>query len=278
MKKPQYLALPAVQDFITWLTPLLDRPGSFDHKYQNLKPKYDWECDSLYSAYRNYRWGPSTIEKTTEKLDAYSAALRKSVADADSTACRDACLLILDWGGVLNGNSVKIEAMHQAGNLISFFTGAQQALSDDTADENNPPGIEMNAGFTKLYALLLPDFIIYDSRVGAALGLLVRWYCEKRGLAEVPASLKFGYPTGRPTKADGGQSRRDPSTAVYQFPQLTHAKPIHHTQHNLRANWLLSDVLRKTHSRFNEEANPLRALEAALFMIGYQVNKPMPVA
>ena len=38
----------------------------------------------------------------------------------------------------------------------------------------------MNSGFTKIYSLYIDDFIIYDSRVGAALGFLVRCYCEEK--------------------------------------------------------------------------------------------------
>ena len=205
-------------------------------------------------------------------MNRYSASLRQSVAAGDSDACQKVCLQILEWGGVTNGNSAKIEAKHQVGTLISFFNNAQRVLAADVADEASPPSIEMNAGFTKLYALLLPDFIIYDSRVGAALGLLVRWHCQEASLKKIPAALQFGYPTGRTTQADSEQSRRNPSTSDYQFFRLTHDKPIEWTRHNLRANWLLSEVLRKTRSRFNDEANPLRALEAALFMVDYQVN------
>ena len=35
----------------------------------------------------------------------------------------------------------------------------------------------MNSGWTKVYALMLDDFPIYDGRVGAAMGYLVRRYC-----------------------------------------------------------------------------------------------------
>ena len=34
----------------------------------------------------------------------------------------------------------------------------------------------MNAGFVKIYSVLLDSCVIYDGRVGAALGLLVRQF------------------------------------------------------------------------------------------------------
>ena len=40
---------------------------------------------------------------------------------------------------------------------------------------------------------------------------------------------------------------------------------------NIKASWLLKDILRNSNSNFNNEPNPLRSFEAALFMIGYQI-------
>ncbi len=276
MKQTEYVRQPEIQQFISWLTPLLDTPGEFKHEFEHRKPRFTWACDSLFSAYKNYRWTKDAAE-TAKELNGHSLALKKSVAESDSAACLMVCHQILKWGGVTRSNLDRVRAKHTAGELILFFKYAEMVLAADQADEANPPQIEMNTGFTKLYALLLPDFIIYDSRVGAALGLLVRKHCEQLELGQVPDSLKFAYATGKTSQLTREQSRRDPSTAAHRFPKLNPMKPTEHTRHNLRANWLLGEVLRTTRSEFNREPNPLRALEAALFMIGYQVTEPVPV-
>ena len=42
--------------------------------------------------------------------------------------------------------------------------------------------LRFNAGMTKVYSLMCDNFIIYDSRVAAALGWLVMKYCRDRKL------------------------------------------------------------------------------------------------
>lgn len=274
MKKAAYLQNADVQAFIQWIAPLLDQPGAFRHQYTQLKPKLHWQCDSLYNAYENYEWKKQRMAATTAHLGALSAELRESVQRNDSATCLAVSQRILKWGGVTASNSDNLIARHQAGQLISFFRRATQTLASHLADDEAiPADVEMNSGFTKLYALLLPDFVIYDSRVGAALGLLVRRFCEEQQLRQVPELLAFAYANARPAKGHAaGPNPRDPRTAAYSFPALRN-DPVFHTRHNLRANWLLTGILDTTTSRFNalQEPERLRALEAALFMIGYQV-------
>jgi len=131
--------------------------------------------------------------------------------------------------------------------------------------------IIMNSGFTKIYSLLIDDFIIYDGRVGAALGLLVRKYCEENALPTVPPKLLFAYGNARTTSYQP-DNRRNPGTTLHRFPALTNSSPKH-IENNLRRNWLLKEVLESCNSKFNvlHPSFQLRALESALFMIGYNV-------
>ena len=274
MKKTDYLQHEDVGAFINWLVPLLDQPGAFQHQYTQLKPKLHWQCDSLYSAYQNYQWKKLGLTATSKRLAALATVLQNSVHSNDSAGCLAASHQILEWGGVTASNADNLLAKHTAGELLPFFKRAYHELASDSADDAKiPQHVEMNSGFTKLYALLMPDFVIYDSRVGAALGLLVRRFCEDKKRANVPDVLSFAYAKARPAKGhQPGRNPRDPSTALHQFPALRN-DAVFHTRHNLRANWLLRGVLDKTNSRFNSlpDGQQLRALEAALFMIGYQV-------
>ncbi|MBC6399703.1 MAG: hypothetical protein GDA42_01780 [Ekhidna sp.] len=112
--------------------------------------------------------------------------------------------------------------------------------------------------------------MIYDSRVGAALGLLIRNFLTDKNILEIPNELKFAYGKARPTKGDkSGINKRNPSNENFKFPFLRNDDKFH-TLNNIRANWLLKDIADK--SAFKNESSPIRALEAALFMIGYSVN------
>jgi len=110
--------------------------------------------------------------------------------------------------------------------------------------------------------------VIYDSRVGAALGLLIRNFLTDKNILEIPNELKFAYGKARPTKGDKSD-KRNPSNENFKFPSLRNNDKFH-TLNNIRANWLLKDIADK--SAFKNESSPIRALKAALFMIGYSVN------
>ena len=73
---------------------------------------------------------------------------------------------------------------------------AEEVLTRDSLDIKDEI-IIMNSGFTKIYSLYINDFIIYDSRVGAALCYLVKLYCIEQKQGGVPSSLKFAYGDAR---------------------------------------------------------------------------------
>lgn len=92
----------------------------------------------------------------------------------------------------------------------------------------------MNAGFVKIYSVLLDSCVIYDGRVGAALGLLVGLYCREQALPQVPKALHFAY--GAPKEAVKAKNPkvRNPSAGPYTFPKL---RPDSHmqTDHTMRS-------------------------------------------
>lgn len=283
MRKEQFLNRAAVQSFIDWISLRLDDKGSFKHHYILKRPRgVLWECDSIYSAYENYQWaftckspisGYSLTGKTFEEckllLTDLSIGLKESVSQNDTELCQKYCISILDWGGVINGNKNKI--LELGNSITTYLSDCKERLNADVFNLNgNYSDIIMTAGFTKLYSLLIDDFIIYDGRVGAALGLLVRKYCEEKGLRTIPPELLFAYGN---SKGDtyGVQNRRNPSQGMYKFPLLIANKK--HTENNIRANWILKEILSKSVSKFSkiEPQTRLRAFESALFMIGYDV-------
>ena len=65
---------------------------------------------------------------------------------------------------------------------------AEEVLTRDSLDIKDEI-IIMNSGFTKILFFIYNDFIIYDSRVGAALCYLVKLYCIEQKQGGVPSSL-----------------------------------------------------------------------------------------
>ena len=277
MNKENFLVDEDVRAFILWLSQKLD--GSFKHSYINQKSKKRWECNSIYTAYTEYDWPFSmqglkghTFDDSALLLGKLSQQLKDSIDNGDNEKCKETCMLILEWGGVLRGNDMKIDGLGNA--LVDYLkeakekltTGAIEHLSFYQTKDGKP--IYMNAGCTKIYSLYIDDFIIYDSRVGAALGLLVRSFCETDKKDKVPEILAFAYGNSR------GKVNRNPSSEIYKFPLLRSGdKYNNHIENNLKANWLLTDLLLHSSSFSKLESTiQLRALESGLFMIGYCCN------
>lgn len=283
MRKEQFLNRAAVQSFIDWISLRLDDKGSFNHHYILKRPRgVLWDCDSIYSAYENYQWSfnckcplsgfgltGETFEECKLLLTDLSIGLRESIAQDDTELCQKYCISILEWGGVIPGNKNKVLGLDD--NITTYLKNCKERLNADVFNLNgNYSDIIMTAGFTKIYSLLIDDFIIYDGRVGAALGLLVRKYCEEKGLRTIPPELLFAFGNSKENTV-GVQNRRNPSQGIYKFPLLIANKK--HTENNIRANWILKEILSKSISKFNtiEPQTKLRAFESALFMIGYDV-------
>lgn len=283
MNKTQFLNAESVQSFIKWITPKLDKSGSFKHAYIMKRPNgILWECDSIYSAFENYKWSftckhpvssisfeGETFEECKDLLAELSFGLRESVIQDNPELCKKYCLAILEWGKVKNGNANKV--LDLGLNIISYLKNCINRLNTNIFDtKDNYDDIIMSAGFSKIYSLLIDDFIIYDGRVGAALGLLVKSYCEEKGLRTIPYELIFAYGNAK-GDAESVFKRRNASNDTYKFPLLHPQK--NHTENNFRANWLLKEILDKSDSKFNQiqPKLKLRAFEASLFMIGYDV-------
>jgi len=286
MNKLQYLNNEDVKLFINWISSKLDEPNSFNHRYTLRRPKgVKWKCTSIFSAFENYKWAFSCVNPNSGKivkgssfaesnniLSELSIGLRKSVEDNNVELTQKYCLSILEWGGVLNKNRDKIIELDT--NITNYFRKAKNILNPNTYNTYyNDEKLIMNSGFTKIYSVLIDDFIIYDGRVGACLGLLVRKYCEESDLSTIPDTLLFAYGNAREGKYSiGDKNRRNPSNGSYKFPLLSNSSR-RHIENNLRANWLLKEIITKSDSKFNKlnEDIQLRALEASFFMIGYDV-------
>ncbi|HEY5477866.1 MAG TPA: hypothetical protein VIK11_14280 [Tepidiformaceae bacterium] len=267
MDLAEYLSSPDVRSFIEWVAPRLCTDGAFTHRYR--KQLSEWSCTSIFDAYRRYDWH-GDFESNQHTLEALSTRLRTALDVGDSTAFIAAGSDVLRWGGVIARNGTTLAALGEG--AISVFRGAMDQLAPRYADTDQIENVRlMNAGFTKLYALLLDDFPIYDGRVGAAIGYLVRLYLQKAGATTVPKELRFPWGVAKGSARGETRKNRNPSSGSLVFPRLTTNVRIH-TRANIMAAWLLGEL--STRDCFGQlpAGRRLRALEAALFMIGYEIS------
>jgi len=281
--KESYLNDTHVTGFIDYLKDLIKGSTPLDHSYmvdpvnkhfylKDVGKKVTF--DTIQDAFKGYVWKREGYAENKSVLDAIAEKLRTATTEED---LYQACLECLEWGAGSKSSSLYdknenwLWEKRSQTSLIALLDNSYNQLANEYPNLNGfkSENYRMNSGFTKIYALKYDDFIIYDSRVAAALGLLVVKYCEANELNEIPGNLKFHYAHKYPRGVD----KRNPCVGDFQFPRLSYANSSNHAESNVKANWLLAEVVR-TAGEFWEITNGserLRALEAALFMVGYSV-------
>lgn len=201
---------------------------------------------------------------------------------------------LMKWGGTENGNNQflsglngNVELIPAQGNhgVVLYFNNVSSFFNSQSLDVmpfTLPTGFRLrsNAGFTKIYSLICDNFVIYDSRVAAALGMFVVDYCVANGLLKVPQELNFGS-----MGAKGGQLR-SPDVDSYTFRSA--ATVTAHAESNVMSNWIIAASLVMAGGNFcgKQGNNAMRAVESALFSVGYDLTdairrrsgQPLPTA
>lgn len=284
MNKKQFLDDSSVKSFIDWLAVQLNNKN-LSHHY-NLPNGERIKFNGLEDALAQYNWPFSYLEPSNHALvhrgntyvhsevalTALSVGLAEAVENLNDAGVRDWAIAVMSWGGVRNGNVKWLEK--NVNGLATELFAASLILKEGNDDENTLlPIRRFNAGMTKVYSLLVPNFIIYDSRVAAALAwLVVRWCIDKKQ-SLVPATLGFPCMEPKESKSSLIRKLRNPSFDNFSFPWM-YNNCRNHARWNLRASWILEHVLKLNNSsEFHKQSNPLRSLEAALFMWGYDLSK-----
>lgn len=236
-----------------------------------IDPSY-WWCSSIKNAADHYSWSKYP-GGTFEQL---ALALQSAMALGKVRLTEVCCLKILDWGGVRHRSQKTIDWITRArdrGTLIeeikvatALLCPASQGSLDDFGQGMNQ--FPMNAGSTKIFSAAALDFsagfnspkqdvIIFDGRVGAALGLLARRLSDPQ-----PVPREFLFPRGVETY-------RNPSTSVDQFPSMSG----YGVTDQIRAEFArtASRAVQEVLNSFRPSTEFVLA-EKALFMIGYNVT------
>ena len=273
MKRGEYLSDQYVRCFVDWLRPRVRGDDPFEHAYWLRRPPRHWWCRSLWEAHEKYCWQRHGVEDTQRTLEGLRRELCAAVQRFDNDRFVEAARGVLQWGGVAPHNTHTLCGLGQ--RALETFREAACQLDPFRADTSHLNAVRyMNSGWTKVYALMLGDFPMYDGRVGAAMGYLVRLYCIDKDLRAVPRLLRFRWLPGRSSPNSG--HNRNPSAGSLRFPRLSHQAPRSWAECNVRAAWILGAATCAGPFAELPKTRRMRAIESALFMIGYELPRGCP--
>lgn len=282
--KNDYLQLSPVRDFVRQLADWMDGESFGEHQFRVrdkiLPAGYDKQfyATTLEESFQRFYWNGDYFEENQLKLTDFRQRLKIHLAESDNESLARVIDDILLWGSggkviklyTLNRDWANNQKLTLADKLHSSLNILQSATPDTSLFDGT---LRMNAGFTKVYALASNQIMTYDGRIGAAMGYLVRQFCEQRRML-LPAALCFPWAPGASTM------NRNPSTDLLHFKQLANRSRFH-ADWKIRASWVACAALQLSRARWCSEPDGLRKFEAALFMLGYEIplapRKPLTV-
>lgn len=280
MDRSQFLSDPDVQGFLKWAGQFVRGDRKLHHHWTDSRGN-KFECGNLYEAFDRYYWkGKATLncqlyevrcfDKTVALFDLFKEEFRKCRALAtqnDQQRFINCSNAILDWGDIKNLK--KLQAWQQLG-VTDFRTRIESAirlLSPDSAviEKGRFTKLDMGAGYSKIYAMLMDDFPMYDSRTACALTSLIVKYCEENGMQRVPETLQLGVP-----RPQGNVNYRIPASR-YNIRSIDSGQKSAYASANVKAAWLLGNLaLCEGQFKTQPPGRRVLALQSALFMVGYE--------
>src|SRR6476661_3141168 len=224
-----------------------------------------WSAVGLADAVSKYSCSGKRFSENKAEFDRLAADLQSAV-QRDSNG--DICAIlraIMHWGGVDNTHRQKrtfewIE--RNAGEISAKLSNAIDLIKDETASLDPFDGVNliMNSTMTKSVSLADPEqkLVIYDGRLGGALGYFVARFTEEREIHQYDVADQLLFAVDRDAK-------RTPDTNRIRFPALFgKTRDLRHATMVRWASQLIWQVAKECGS------SP-REIEAALFMWGYNV-------
>jgi len=288
MRRDEFLAQPVVDEFVNHVARLLDdapfehayvvHDGRLPHGHPALRTGGRLRIRTLQDAFRQSWWRGLEYDSHKPIYDELRAGVRQATADPFDPHAPElyhaALDAVLGWVAGGHGGSQYLANLAWANacgpSLVARLEAGRREM--DSADPD--PGLfdvdvgpRANAMLGRWYAIVCERVMVYDGSIGAALGLVVRRFCEGSGRATVPPQLAFRWapPSG------GGLQRRDPSAGDWHFERLPPQGGAAWAICQLRASWIFDAALQRSSAGWCALDDGLRRIEAALFTIGYEV-------
>jgi hypothetical protein len=144
VRKKDYIQNLDVLPFLTFLKEYVDGK-SHPHHYRNYRKRRQWECTSLLDAAKRYEWPidrplcEAFLPKADGELrDDFAAnsivlqELQKRLRDAfhrqDNVALADVANHVFTWGGTVNGNPARLQALNEKDGLTKYFRRCEKRV------------------------------------------------------------------------------------------------------------------------------------------------------
>jgi len=226
-----------------------------------------WSAVGLADAVSKYAWSGKNFSENKAELDRFAADLQSAIQrDSNSEVCA-ILRAIMHWGGVNNKYRQKgtFEWIEQnADEIAGKLSNAVDLLKDEQVSLDSFDGVNliMNSTMTRIVSLADPEqkLVIYDGRVGGALGYFVARFAEEREIHQDDLADQLLFAVDR-------EAKRRPDTNRIHFPALFgRTRDRCHASMVRWASQTIWQVAKEC------QASP-REIEAALFMWGYNVMR-----
>ena len=279
--RDHYLHNPVVDGFCRYLAQYL-KGKDFNPVYttETLRPKAFYCIASLEDGYEQY-----LKEKGNALPFARMRDLRLPMIEALKAGDNQKMRALIDslYDQRLNKNNYSQWFDSNQAHLCELLNFACDILSSDSPDYRlfgTEQGPRMSAVLSRIYAIVLGNFLTYESRVSATTCLFIREYCRTNDMA-LPQELCLSRLQGwGKNKKDNG---RNASWGNNQFPMLDAMKRRHKRESefaraNILASWLVDRALQLTFEDGTPDwlkgETPMRNVEAAFYMMGATLPPP----
>ena len=251
---------------------ILDSIGYYDSFKQMINKRYsniDYgkrlgiiSFDSIFDADNKYTYNGNLVNE--EFQDWNSILNSKDVCEEQLLVV---CLKIFDWGNVLTGNVKSVIELYEQKKLKEYIEMIAEFLKFQKTLEKSDFGkkkILWSSGWTKVYSIINPNILIYDSRVSAFLNYtLIRNYDN---LSEKQKE-EFHKLSSHLFNFSGARGRERKVSKYYGF-KNQHPKGVLGFNANLISSWIMQCTNEKL--KINKS---IRSYERAFFMLGFDLKQ-----
>ena len=184
-----------------------------------------WSAVSLADAVSKYAWSGRSFSENKAKFDRFAADLQSAI---QQDCNNDACTIlreIMHWGGVDNKHRQKrtfewIE--RNAGEISAKLANLVDLIKDERTRSFDGVDLIMNSTMTKIVSLADPEqeVVMYDGRVGGALGFCVARFVEEREIYRYNVADQLLFAVDREPKRNPEHKPHSFSGIVRQRPEI----------------------------------------------------------
>src|SRR4030081_460872 len=145
-----------------------------------MKGEDKWTAVRVAAPVSKYAWSGKSFSENKAELDRFAADLQSAIQQGSNNDVCSILRAIMHWGGVDNKHRQKrtFEWIERIADEISAkLSSAVDLIKDERASLDSFDGVNliMNSTMTKIVSLADPEqkLVIYDGRVGGALGFFV---------------------------------------------------------------------------------------------------------